>query len=117
MIHTITDENFDDEVKQSDVPWVLDFTADWCTLCDEMRPRLVSLSEKLDGLARFGEVNTDEQRQLRIKFAVSAVPYVVYVSDGVIAPLFDQIATEEQLEERIRFMLDGGEAPGSRPLR
>lgn len=117
MIHEITDDNFDDEVRRSELPWVIDFTAGWCTLCEEMRPRLETLSRKFEGDVRFGEVNTDEQRQLRIKFAVGAVPYVVYVSDGNVTALFDQIATEDQLEERIRFMLDGGEAPNTRPLR
>lgn len=117
MIHEITDDNFDSEVRESSVPWVLDFTASWCTLCEEVEPRLERISERLGDAVRFGSVNSEQQKGLRIKFAVASLPYIVYVSDGTVAPLFDALVPEEQIEERIRFMLDGGEAPGTRPLR
>ena len=45
-----------------------------------------------------------------------AVPYIVLVADGMKTPLFDELVTEERLEERIRFVLDGGAAPTTRPL-
>lgn len=117
MIHQITDENFDREVRESDVPWVLDFTASWCALCDEIQPRLESISQRLGDVVRFGSVDTEKQKGLRIKFAVAALPSVVYVHDGKVTQLFDALVPEEQIEERIRFMLDGGEAPNTRPLR
>lgn len=113
----ITDANFEEEVLESDVPCVIEFTASWCALCEEMVPRLESLENRLAGKVRFCTVNLDEEKGLRIKFAVAAVPYIVYVSEGMQTPLFDAIVPEELLEERVRFMLDGGEAPNSRPLR
>lgn len=117
MIHKITDENFDDQVRQSPTPWVLDFTASWCGLCEELEPRLEQISQRLGEAVRFGSVDSEEQKGLRIKFAVGALPYLVFVKDGMQTPLFDSLVPEEQIEERIRFMLDGGEAPTTRPLR
>ena len=116
MICDITNENFEEEVVQSSVPCVIEFTAGWCTFCDDMVPVFESLSETFGDKVKFCIVNIDEQKDLRIKFAVAAVPYIVLVSDGMKTPLFDQIVTAERLEERIRFVLDGGNAPTTRPL-
>ena len=116
MLYEITDQNFEEEVVQSQVPCVIEFTAGWCTMCDEMVPTFEELSEKLGDEVKFCIVNTDEQKQLRIKFAVAAYPYIVLVKDHMKPPLFDELVTAERLEERIRFVLDGGEAPTTRPL-
>ena len=75
-----------------------------------------ALSDTFEGKVKFCIVNTDQNKALRIKFAVAAFPYIVWVANGMQAPLFDEIVTEERLEERIRFVLDGGQAPTTRPL-
>ena len=116
MIYEITSENFDAEVAQSDVPCVIEFTAGWCTMCDAMAPTFEELSETFDGSVKFCLINIDEQKALRIKFAVAAIPYIVYVADGMKTPLFDEIVPADKLEERIRFVLGGGQAPTTRPL-
>lgn len=113
----ITEADFEKEILRSDVPCVIEFTASWCTLCDEMIPKLENLERKFEGKVRVFTVNLDEQQSLRIKFAVAAVPYIVYVSNGMQTPLFDEMVPEEMLVERVRFLLEGGEAPNSRPLR
>lgn len=116
MVHEITDESFDAEVASSPLPCVIAFTAGWCDLCAEMMPAFERLSERLGGAAKFCTVNIDEQRKLRIKFAVASLPYIVFVSQGKKAPLFDEKVSEERLEERIRRALDGEELPTAQPL-
>ena len=116
MVHEITDETFEAEVAGSSVPCVIEFTAGWCTFCDAMTPTFEQLAETFGDAVKFCLVNIDEQKKLRIKFAVAAVPYIVLVADGMKTPLFDELVTAERLEERIRFVLGGGKAPTTRPL-
>ena len=116
MVHVITDENFREEIIESDVPCVLEFTAGWCTLCDEMKPVFEELSENFDGTVKFCLVNIDEQKQLRIRFAVAAVPYIVLTHNGMETPLFDELVSAKRLDERIRSVLEEGKAPTTRPL-
>ena len=116
MIHEITDDTFEEEVANSPVPCVIEFTAGWCTFCDAMTPTFEQLAETFGDTVKFCLVNIDEQKKLRIRFAVAAVPYIVLVANGMKTPLFDELVTAERLEERIRFVLDGGEAPTTRPL-
>lgn len=116
MVHEITDETFEQEVANSPVPCVIEFTAGWCTMCDAMAPTFDELSETFGDDVKFCIANIDEQKKLRIRFAVAAVPYIVYVADGMQTPLFDEIVTADRLAERIRFVRDGGKAPTTRPL-
>lgn len=116
MIHDVTDESFDAEVANSAMPCVILFSAGWCTYCDELAPVLENLSQKFGGDVKFCRVNMDAERGLRIKFAVAALPYIVYVANGQRTPLFDAIVTEARLEERIKYMLADNEAPGTMPL-
>lgn len=116
MVHEITDETFEAEVANSAIPCVILFTAGWCDLCPEMEFRFEALSEKM-GDVKFCVVNTDTQKGLRIAFAVGVAPYIVMVRNGMKLPLFDQIVSEEELEERIRYILDGGKPPIETPLR
>ena len=116
MVHEITDATFEDEVVNSDVPCIIEFTAAWCGPCRKMAPTLEELSEKFGDAVKFCTVDVDESKKLRIRFAVAAVPYIVFVADGMQTPLFDELVTAERLEERIRFVLEGGSAPTTRPL-
>ena len=116
MVYEITDATFEEEVLNSAVPCVIEFTAGWCTMCDEMVPTFEELSEHYGDTVKFCLVNTDEQKGLRIKFAVAAFPYIVYVADGMKTPLFDELVSADRLRERIDFVMGGGQAPTTRPL-
>ena len=116
MVHEITDETFEAEVVNCGQPCVIEFTAGWCTWCDELVPVFEELSEQYGDDVKFCLVNTDENKGLRIKFAVAAYPYIVYVENGMKTPLFDCMVTPPQLKERIDFVLNGGKAPTTRPL-
>jgi len=116
MVHVITDDTFQAEVVDSDVPCIVEFTAGWCTMCDAMAPTLEELSDRYAGKVKFCIVNIDENKALRIRFAVAAVPYIVLVNDGMQTPLFDELVTAERLSERIDFVLAGNPAPTTRPL-
>ena len=117
MVMDVTDDSFEQDVLGSDIPCVILFTASWCTWCDEMLERMAEASDAFEGEARFCTVDTDEQRKLRIAFAVGTLPYIVLVRDGMRVPLFDEIVTTDRLVERVRYMLDGGKAPLETPVR
>lgn len=117
MIIEITDSNFETEVASSEKPCILFFTAGYCPCCNDMFPRFEAMASKYENECMFGMVNIDEQRKLRIKFVVAATPYIVMVKDRMVTPLFDMIVSEDQLEERLVYAINGGECPVCRPLR
>ena len=73
---TITEENFEQEVINSDVPVLLDFWAVWCAPCRMIAPTIEALSDELTGKIKVGKVNVDEQPNLASAFRVMSIPTV-----------------------------------------
>ena len=67
---TITTENFETEVMQSDKPVIIDFWADWCGPCKRLSPAVDELSEQTSEI-KMCKVNVDEQPELALKTAIS----------------------------------------------
>ncbi|HBQ64929.1 MAG TPA: thioredoxin [Clostridiales bacterium] len=81
---TITTQNFQDEVMNSDVPVLLDFWAPWCGPCRMVGPVVEQLADELDGQAKVGKINVDEQQQLAAAFKVMSIPMLAVVKGGKI---------------------------------
>ena len=82
MSLVITKDNFEAEVKNSDVPVVIDFWAAWCGPCKMMGPVVDQLSDELEGQVKVGKVNVDEQPELAAQFGVMSIPTIVKLVGG-----------------------------------
>ena len=82
MSLVITKDNFETEVKNSDVPVVIDFWAAWCGPCKMMGPVVDQLSDELQGQVKVGKVNVDEQPELAAQFGVMSIPTIVKLVGG-----------------------------------
>ena len=85
---TITDDNFDQEVLQSDKPVLLDFWAEWCGPCKALTPVIDDLAKEFDGKVKVGKVDTDANREISVRFSISAIPTVIVFKDGDIVEKF-----------------------------
>lgn len=82
---TITKQNFQKEVIESDIPVLLDFWAVWCGPCQMLAPGLAQVAEEYAGKAKVGKVNVDEQMELAQQFGIMSIPTLVVIKDGKIA--------------------------------
>ena len=57
---TLTDANFDSEIKNSNLPILVDFWAEWCGPCKMVSPILEQISEENVGKIVIGKLNVDE---------------------------------------------------------
>jgi len=81
-ILTVTQENFEASVLQSELPVLIDFWAVWCGPCRVVAPVLEELAEELDGKVRIGKVNVDENQELAMQYRVSSIPTFVLFKGG-----------------------------------
>ncbi|MFG0258258.1 MAG: thioredoxin [Phycisphaerales bacterium JB043] len=83
-----TDDNFDAEVLNSDVPVLVDFWAEWCMPCRMLTPTIEELANDFEGKAKIGKVDTDANRQVSMKYNITAIPTVLLFHKGEITKKF-----------------------------
>ena len=81
---TITRENFQKEVMESDKPVLLDFWASWCGPCQMVSPLIDEIAVETPEV-KAGKINVDEQRELAAAFHVMSIPTLVVMKNGKIA--------------------------------
>ncbi|WP_363323008.1 thioredoxin [uncultured Jannaschia sp.] len=77
-----TDATFDEVVKQSDIPVVVDFWAEWCGPCKQIGPALEELSTEYEGRVKIVKVNVDENPQSPAQMGVRGIPALFLFKGG-----------------------------------
>lgn len=101
----ITDENFETEVRESTLPVMVDFYADWCGPCKMMAPLVAQLAEEYDGKCKIGKCNTDENPKMTNEFKVMSIPTFVFFKDGKAVDTIMGAVSKTALEEKLRQVL------------
>jgi len=78
----VTDETFDSEVKNSGVPVVVDFWAEWCGPCKQIGPALEELSVEMAGKIKIAKVDVDTNPNSAASMGVRGIPALFIFKDG-----------------------------------
>ena len=78
---TITKENFESEVLNSDSPVLLDFWATWCGPCRMIAPIVEQLSEERSDIV-VGKIDVDQEMELAVQFRIVSIPTLVVMKQG-----------------------------------
>lgn len=84
----IKDAEFESEIKNSDVPVIIDFFAEWCAPCRQLTPILDEISKEMEGKVKIVKMNIDDSPATPSSFGVRGIPTLIMFKDG------QQIATQ-----------------------
>ena len=80
-ITTVTIDNFQQEVVESDKIVLVDFWAPWCGPCRNLSPVIDEIAEERADI-KVGKVNIDENKDLARQFKVMAIPTILVFKNG-----------------------------------
>ena len=100
MVMELTEESFQEEVLDSDLPVIVDFWASWCGPCKIMGPIVEELSQEMEGVT-IGKVNVDENAELARQFNVLSIPTFIIFKSGQVVEQFSGAMGKEALQAKL----------------
>lgn len=97
----LTTENFDNEIKNAELPVVVDFWAEWCGPCKRLEPILPLVSDKLNGIATIAKVNIDDNMSIAERYSIKSIPTLMIFNKGEFIGAFIPSGTSKDIAETI----------------
>jgi thioredoxin 1 len=95
---TLTDDEFDTQVLQSQTPTLVDFWAEWCAPCRALSPVVESIARDHEGRVQVGKMNIDEHPNTPGKYTVRAIPTLLLFKDGQVVDQVVGLCDKAKLE-------------------
>ena len=97
----LTEDNFDQEVLQSPVPVLVDFSAEWCGPCKRQGPICDEIAQEVGEKAKVGKLDIDKAMDLAGKYGVMSIPTLIIFRNGEAGDKFVGLTAKDKLLEAI----------------
>jgi thioredoxin 1 len=101
----VTDDNFDAEIVNSDLPVMVDFWAEWCGPCRMVAPVVEELAKEYEGKIKVAKMDVDKNRQTPAKFGIRNIPTLILFKGGEVANTIVGAQPKSSIEAELKKLL------------
>ena len=105
----VNDANFREEVFESDLPVLVDFTATWCVPCRDVDPIVDDLASEMAGKAKVVKLDIDDSPEIYQALRVNGIPTVIFFNEGREEDRIGSPQRREIYEQYLTTMIEGGD--------
>jgi thioredoxin 1 len=102
LVREVTDENFSEEVEQSQGLAMVDFWAAWCGPCRIVSPLVAELAEEYEGQVKVASLDVDGSQATAMRFNIRSIPSILIFKDGQHVDTVIGAVPKQHLEQKIR---------------
>jgi thioredoxin 1 len=101
----VTDQDFESEVINADVPTLVDFWAPWCGPCRMVAPIVEELAGEYEGRVKFVKLNTDENPAVSGRYGIRSIPTLLVFKNGEVKGQIVGFRPKSELKNRLDSVL------------
>ncbi len=101
----LSDSNFEEEVKKSTIPVMVDFYADWCGPCKMMAPLVAQLSEEYSGRCKIAKCNVTDYPGPASEYKIMSIPAFLFFKEGKVVDSVVGAVSKNELAGKIEQVL------------
>lgn len=102
---SVTDENFETEVVNSDLPVLVDFWATWCGPCRMIAPSIEELANEYEGRVKVVKVDVDNAQKTAQGFGIRSIPTLLIFQGGKVADQLVGAVPKSAIEDKLNTVL------------
>ena len=106
----VTDQTFEKEVLAAQGPVLVDFYADWCGPCKQLKPVLEQIAVELAGRLKVVQVDTEQNPYVTQAMQIQALPTMMLIQDKKLLDRMSGFMDKRALLERLKPHVPAGPA-------
>ena len=100
-VKEFTDDNFTDEVINSDLPVLVDFWAVWCMPCRMVAPVVAEIATEYAGKLKVGKLDVDGNPGVAQKYGIRSIPSLLIFKNGEVAQMLVGAVPKPQITAKV----------------
>ena len=97
----ITENTYQSEVLESEIPVVIDFWATWCGPCKMIAPIIEEMANEFEGKAKICKVDVDNNQSIAVQLGIRSIPTVMIFKGGKVVDTIVGAVPKAQIVKRL----------------